>query len=62
MWFGNPQPLRTVYFALINSRLRYGVAYWGNSLTYLIERLKTTQNHYVLFFLLQILPVQHLYI
>lgn len=43
----DPSLLRTLYFALIHSRLQYGIICWGNAFKYLLERLRTTQNHFI---------------
>ncbi len=69
--------LRTLYFALVQSRLQYGIACWGSTSKYLIDRLRTTQNHYLpriimkkqkressypIYVNLKILPIQNLFI
>jgi hypothetical protein len=68
--------LRTLYFALIDSRLQYAIQCWGGTFKCHIEKLRITQNHFVrlisncqkressfpLFCELKILPIQHLYI
>ncbi|KAG8319844.1 hypothetical protein J6590_108404 [Homalodisca vitripennis] len=68
--------LRSLYFALINSRLQYGILCWGGTYNFLINRLRTTQNYFLriilkkakressfpLYSQLKILPIQHLFI
>lgn len=68
--------LRTLYFALINSRLQYALPCWGGAYKYLIDKLRTTQNYFLRIILkkpkrtssfplyqeLKILPIQHLYV
>uniref|UniRef100_A0A1B6LGF7 Reverse transcriptase domain-containing protein n=1 Tax=Graphocephala atropunctata TaxID=36148 RepID=A0A1B6LGF7_9HEMI len=68
--------LRSLYFALINSRLQYGIVCWGGTYKYLLEKLRITQNYFLriilkknkressfpLFLQMKILPFQHLFI
>jgi hypothetical protein len=68
--------LRSLYFALIHSRLQYGIQCWGGTFKYLIDRLRVTQNFFLRIILrknlrdssfplyndLKILPIQHLFI
>lgn len=68
--------LRTLYYALVQSRLEYGLGCWGGAYSYLINRLRTTQNHFIriilsknirdssfpLFKQLKILPIEHLFV
>lgn len=68
--------MRTLYFALIHSRLQYGIICWGGAFKYLIDRLRVTQNFYLRIILkkckrdssfalyrqLEILPIQHLFV
>lgn len=74
--FCNAALLRTLYFALVNSKLQYGITCWGSSYKYLIDRLRVTQNFFIRIILkqhmressaplykeLKILPVQHLFV
>jgi hypothetical protein len=68
--------LRTLYFALVQSRLQYGINCWGAAYKYLINRLRITQNHFIRIILkkerrvssfplykeLNIYPVEHLFV
>jgi hypothetical protein len=68
--------LRILYFALINSKLQYGIHCWGGTFKNFITKIRTVQNHYIriilyknrressfqLFKQLNILPLQNLYI
>lgn len=74
--FCDPGLLRVLYFALIDSRLQYGIQCWGGTFKHYIEKLRVSQNHIIrlilncpmressfpLFCHLRILPVQHLYV
>lgn len=74
--FCNTSLLRTLYFALINSKLQYGIICWGSAFKYLIDRLRVTQNFFIRIILkknvresssplykeLKLLPIQHLFI
>lgn len=73
--FCDPNLLRILYFALVDSRLQYGIQCWGGTFKQYIDKLRISQNHLVrlilncpiressfpLFCHLKILPVQHLY-
>ncbi len=68
--------LKTIYFGLIHSRIQYGLSCWGGSFSYLINRIRTTQNYFLriilgkrkressfpLYVLEKILPVEHLFV
>lgn len=68
--------LKSLYFALIHSRLQYGIVCWGGTFRTLINRLRVTQNFYMrvilkktkressfpLFRRLKVLPIQNLFI
>jgi exonuclease III len=72
----NPQLMKSLYFALIHSRLVYGIHCWGGSFKFLINKLRKTQNQFIRLILfkqkressfplyksLKILPIQHLFI
>lgn len=74
--FCNTSLLRSLYFALVNSRLQYALPCWGGTHKSLIEKLRTTQNFFLrivlkkskrtssfpLYQQLNILPIQHLFI
>jgi hypothetical protein len=68
--------LRSLYFALIHSRLQYGVTIWGGTVKTSINKLRVTQNVFIriikkknkressfpLFQNLKILPIQNLFV
>lgn len=68
--------LRTLYFALIHSKLQYGIICWGGTYKTLIDKLRSTQNYFVriilkknrretsypLYLQLKIFPIQHLFV
>lgn len=70
------QLMRNLYFALIQSRIQYGLIAWGGTFKYLIEKIRVTQNYLIriimnknaressfpLFVELKIFPIQHNYI
>ncbi|KAG8315496.1 hypothetical protein J6590_108218 [Homalodisca vitripennis] len=43
----NAQCLRSLYFALINSRLQYGIQFWGGTHDVLINKLFVTQKYFI---------------
>lgn len=73
--FCDQKLLRCLYFALVQSKIQYGLTCWGNTFKYLINKIRISQNHimrivlqkrkiessFPLFFQLKILPVQHLF-
>lgn len=68
--------LRNIYFALIHSRLQYGIQCYGGSYKVFLDKLRKTQNQFLrvilfrkkrdssfpLFKQLGVLPLQHLYV
>lgn len=74
--FCKTELLRTLYFALIHSRIQYGIVCWGGACKVSIDRIRVTQNMYLriimrkrkrdssfpLFLELNILPVQYLFV
>lgn len=68
--------MKSLYFALIHSRLQYAIHCWGGTFKYNTEKLRVIQNFFIriilhknkressfpLFKKLNILPLQHLYI
>lgn len=72
----NEHLMRTLYFALIHSKIVYGIENWGSADEYIINSLQVTQNHFIriisfkqkkdsalpIFKKLKILPVRYLYV
>jgi hypothetical protein len=68
--------LKSLYYALINSRLQYGIICWGGTFKTLINKLRVTQNHFLRIILKKrlressfplyrqqkILPIQNLFV
>lgn len=45
--FCDTKLLKSLYYALIDSRLQYGIHCWGGAFQNLIEKLKKTQNQFI---------------
>lgn len=70
------QIMRTLYFALVQSRIEYGIVIWGNAYNTHIKPIHTLQKHFIrlishktksdhsrpIFNQLKILPIKHLYV
>jgi hypothetical protein len=68
--------LKSLYYALVESRLQYGIVCWGGTFKYLVKKLRVVQNHFIriilsksirnssfpLFVQLKLLPLQHLFV
>lgn len=72
----NDQILRTLYFSLVQSRLEYGIVFWGNTFDSYLNPIYLQQKHLIrlisfknrfeqsrpLFINLKILPLKYLYV
>lgn len=68
--------LRSLYFALIHSKLQYGIHCWGGTFQNLTQKIRIVQNHFIriilfknkmessfpLYTSLKVLPIQHLFV